>query len=178
MKVASAGETSEYGDAGADIEESRGRYKGKEEEERKVGVYANIFPARKTEAPVPVSPFARLPTYHIAVPSFPFRRSFCFLSRAFHVDFFLSPPLSLAAYVKKKIKARIGNRCALFIPGRALFSSSLLSSRVAFSGSRFGVIHCALLCLECATNVSDKISKLSISRIQNNKLISEICHIF
>jgi len=68
-KVASAGETSEYGDAGADIEESRGRYRGKGEEgggwERGGrGVYANIFPAptRKTEAPLlPVSLFARLP---------------------------------------------------------------------------------------------------------------------
>lgn len=119
-KVASAGETSEYGDAGADIEESRGRYRGKGEEgggwERGGrGVYANIFPAptRKTEAPLlPVSLFARLPPsppsiVYIASPLFssflpPFsRRFFCFLSR-FSRRFFFSLlfPLSLAACVK------------------------------------------------------------------------------
>ncbi|KYM79177.1 hypothetical protein ALC53_10341 [Atta colombica] len=84
-KVASAGKTSEYGDAGTDIEESRGRYRGRE-----VGGVCKYFsnPHRK-----PGSPFSRLvfraslSSVRIAIPHFfPSCRFFLF-SIAFHTVF-------------------------------------------------------------------------------------------
>ncbi|KYN12987.1 hypothetical protein ALC57_14833 [Trachymyrmex cornetzi] len=54
-KVASAGKTSEYGDAGTDIEESHGRYRGRE-----VGGVCKYFSNPHRGLPFPASSFARL----------------------------------------------------------------------------------------------------------------------
>lgn len=93
-KVASAGETSEYGDAEADIEESRGRYRawcagGRSGEE----VYANIFPT-PAENRGSLSHHVAIAPIEAAVPSFPslvaFLLSIARFSRRF---FFLCLPL-------------------------------------------------------------------------------------
>lgn len=117
-KVASAGETSEYGDAGADIEESRRRYRGLGRREPLGGRrrYMQIFfqPPRKTEAPFPASLFlslsSRAPPPRLSEPPFPFspRSSLfcCSLSRAFHAVFSPALSLSLVRRVRKKKRKR------------------------------------------------------------------------
>ncbi|KYN42240.1 hypothetical protein ALC56_03378 [Trachymyrmex septentrionalis] len=69
-KVASAGKTSEYGDAGTDIEESRGRYRGRE-----VGGVCKYFsnPHRK-----PGPPFSRL-VFRASLSSGPYSRPLLFV---------------------------------------------------------------------------------------------------
>lgn len=88
-KVASAGETSEYGDAGADIEESRGRYRG-----RKVEGVCKYFSSPHGK---PGASLSRLVFRAYSRPlCLSFLSLFCFLSRTFHATFsssslFLSP---------------------------------------------------------------------------------------
>lgn len=115
-KVASAGETSEYGDAGADIEKSRRRYRGLGRRGPLGGRrrYMQIFfqPPRKTEAPFPASLFlslsSRAPPPRLSEPPFPFSPCSslfcCSLSRAFHAVFSPALSLSLVRRVRKKKK--------------------------------------------------------------------------
>lgn len=137
-KVASAGETSEYGDAGADIEESRGRYRGRE-----VGGVCKYFssPHGKPGPPFPASSFARLPPARIAVPCLFLLVAFLLSIARFSRHFFLLLSLSFSLFLSpciKKMKARVDNRHALFISDLALFprpSSFSPLCRVAFPSS-------------------------------------------
>lgn len=164
-KVASAGETSEYGDAGADIEESRGRYRGRE-----VGGVCKYFSSphgKPGPPPFPASSFARLPPARIAVPCLFLRVAFLLSIARFSRHFFLL--LSLSLFLSpciKKMKARVDNRHALFISDLALFprpSSFSPLCRVAFPSSysrkRPGGFHrgrytLCIVYLECWVNVS------------------------
>lgn len=157
-KVASAGETSEYGDAGADIGESCGRCRGEERGRGEDRGYMQIFfqPPRKTETSFfPTSSFGRLPPSTIEpLPSlllfFP-SVFFAFYRALLTPLFVFSFSLYLHEYAKvkkgeKRTKARVGNRGVLFfsfiyigsrlIPARA--SSSLLPpfARVVFPDTR------------------------------------------
>lgn len=116
-KVASAGETSEYGDAGADIEESRRRYRGLGRRGPLGGRrrYMQIFfqPPRKTEAPFPASLFlslsSRAPPPRLSEPPFPFFPSlvtFLLLSIARFSRRFFSRSISFSRSTRAKKKKR------------------------------------------------------------------------
>lgn len=99
-KVASAGETSEYGDAAEPISRNRAA----DIVGREVGGVCKYFssPHGKPGPSFPASSFARLSPVRITALLFLLCRFFSFLSRAFHAAFFFRLSLSFSRRVYKK----------------------------------------------------------------------------
>lgn len=156
-KVASAGETSEYGDAGADIGESCGRYRGEErEEEGKIGGICKYFSNPRGKPRLPSFPPRLSGDYPSTIEPLPsplfFPSVFFAFYRALLTPLFaFSFSLYLHEYAKekkgeKRTKARVGNRGVLFfsfiyigsrlIPARASSSSLPPFARVVFPDTR------------------------------------------